>query len=71
MGALKKPVFAAILFGLGSAIAGCSKATDPWKDVPGGPTKVLVTIPPLYCFAKNVAGEDAAAASLTARERGC
>jgi zinc transport system substrate-binding protein len=40
--------------------AGCRKQEDPWKEVPGGPTKVLVTIPPLYCFAKNVAGDDAA-----------
>ena len=57
MAAAKKLGFLAILLGLS---AGCSKAPDPWKDVPGGPTKVLVTIPPLYCFAKNVAGEDAA-----------
>jgi ABC-type Zn uptake system ZnuABC Zn-binding protein ZnuA len=60
MAASKKPVLLAILLGLGTALPGCSKARDPWKDVPGGPTKVLVTIPPLYCFAKNVAGDDAA-----------
>lgn len=60
MAASKKPVFLAILLGLGTTLPGCSKADDPWKDVPGGPTKVLVTIPPLYCFAKNVGGDDAA-----------
>jgi zinc transport system substrate-binding protein len=60
MAASKKPVFLAILLALGTMLSGCSKARDPWKDVPGGPTKVLVTIPPLYCFAKNVAGGDAA-----------
>jgi len=38
--------------------AGCSKP-DRWKEVPGGRTKVLVSFPPLYCFAKNVAGEQA------------
>jgi zinc transport system substrate-binding protein len=39
---------------------GCNKADNVWEKVPGGPTKVLVTIPPLYSFAKNVGGEDAA-----------
>jgi zinc transport system substrate-binding protein len=60
MGTWKKPVFLAIFLGLGTALPGCSKAKNPWEDVPGGPSKVLVTIPPLYCFAKNVVGEDAA-----------
>ena len=41
-------------------LAGCSKPADPFKDIPGGPTRVLVTIPPLYCFTKAVAGDDAA-----------
>jgi zinc transport system substrate-binding protein len=52
----KMPVFLALLLGL----AGCSKADNPWDNVPGGPTKVLVTIPPLYSFAKNVGRDDAA-----------
>ncbi len=39
---------------------GCRKAEDPWKDVPAGVTRVLVTTPPLCCFAKAVAGDDAA-----------
>jgi len=46
------------------ALRGCTKAPAVWENVPGGPTKVLVTIPPLYCFAKNVAGDDAAVLSL-------
>jgi zinc transport system substrate-binding protein len=60
MAASKYPVFFAIFVGLGTALAGCSKANDPWENVPGGPTRVLVTIPPLYSLAKNVAGDDAA-----------
>ena len=60
MAASKYPAFFAIFLGLGIALAGCSKATDPWENVPGGPTRVLVTIPPLYSLAKNVAGDDAA-----------
>jgi ABC-type Zn uptake system ZnuABC Zn-binding protein ZnuA len=60
MAASKFPAFFAILLGLATSLTGCSKADDPWKDVPGGPTRVLVTIPPLYSIAKYVAGEDAA-----------
>jgi len=44
-------------------VPGCSKP-DRWKDVAGGPTKVLVSFPPLYCFAKNVAGDQAKVLSL-------
>jgi zinc transport system substrate-binding protein len=43
---------------------GCHRATDPWKDVPGGATKVLVSFPPLYCFTKGVVGDDAKVLSL-------
>jgi zinc transport system substrate-binding protein len=43
---------------------GCHRATDPWKDVPGGNTKVLVSFPPLYCFTKGVVGDDAKVLSL-------
>jgi ABC-type Zn uptake system ZnuABC Zn-binding protein ZnuA len=42
---------------------GCSKADDPWKGL-GGPPRVLVSFPPLYSFAKKVAGDDAAVLSL-------
>jgi zinc transport system substrate-binding protein len=45
-------------------LSGCSKAPDPWKDVPGGQPRVLVTFPTLYCFAKAVAGPDVAVMSM-------
>lgn len=38
-------------------VSGCGKVTDPWPDKPG--PRVMVTFPPLYCFAANVAGDDA------------
>jgi ABC-type Zn uptake system ZnuABC Zn-binding protein ZnuA len=38
---------------------GCTRAPDPWDDVPGSP-RVVVTIAPLYSFVKGVAGERAA-----------
>jgi zinc transport system substrate-binding protein len=40
--------------------AGCSnkESADPWAGLPG--KRVLVSFPPLYCFAANVAGGDAA-----------
>lgn len=37
-------------------LRGCSPAVDPWKEAPGEP-RVLASFPPIYCFAKNVAGE--------------
>ena len=40
------------------------KKPNVWETVPGGPLKVLVSFPPLYCFAKNVAGDDAKVVSL-------
>ncbi len=40
------------------ALSGCGSAPDPWKDLPG-PPRVVATFPPLYCFIKNVAGDDA------------
>jgi zinc transport system substrate-binding protein len=40
------------------AVSGCITAPDPWP--PGSkPPRVLVTIPPLYSFVKNVAGDHA------------
>lgn len=44
---------------LGLLGSGCSKASDPWKGSPVGQTKVLAVFPPLYCFAANVAKNDA------------
>ena len=38
-------------------LSGCGhNSEDPWKDVPGGQPRVLVSFAPLYCFAKAVAG---------------
>jgi zinc transport system substrate-binding protein len=51
----------AVLLGVG--FIGCSKANDPWKGL-GGPPRVLVSFAPLYSYAKNVAGDDAAVLSL-------
>src|SRR4051794_17839106 len=36
---------------------GCSKSPPVWPKA--GKTRVLVTFPALYCFVKNVAGDDA------------
>lgn len=36
---------------------GCGKVEDPWPNKPG--PRVMATFPPLYCFAANVAGDDA------------
>jgi zinc transport system substrate-binding protein len=45
-------------------LSGCGSAEDPWKDVPGSGPRVLAAFPPLYCFAKNVGGDDAAVMAL-------
>jgi ABC-type Zn uptake system ZnuABC Zn-binding protein ZnuA len=45
---------------LAFAAQGCRSAQDPWKEVKGGPTRVLVTVPALYSFVKSVGGSDAA-----------
>src|SRR5262245_49770549 len=51
-----------LLAGLGLALAvavlpGCSGPPDPWPEKPG--PRVLTSFTPLYCFALNVAGDDA------------
>ena len=61
MRAVLKPIGAA-LAGLGLALLGCigctgTRADSPWPNRPG--PKVLVSFPPLYSFAANVAGDDA------------
>jgi ABC-type Zn uptake system ZnuABC Zn-binding protein ZnuA len=43
-------------------LAGCTGQDDPWKDKPG--KHVLTSFTPLYCFARNVAGDDAAVLSV-------
>lgn len=57
-------VVAATVLAVPICVGGCGTAPDPWKDVEGGPLKVLVSFPPLYSFAKSVAGPDAAVLSL-------
>jgi ABC-type Zn uptake system ZnuABC Zn-binding protein ZnuA len=48
------------LFAAGMALGlpGCGSNTNPWEGQPG-PPRVVVSFPPLYCFVKNVAGDDA------------
>lgn len=38
-------------------LSGCPKAADPWPAKPG--PRVLVSFAPLYCFANNIADDDA------------
>jgi ABC-type Zn uptake system ZnuABC Zn-binding protein ZnuA len=45
-------------------LRGCSPAVDPWAQTPGSP-RVLTSFSPIYCFAKNVAGEDVGVLCLT------
>ena len=56
----------ALLLGLAVLVlpmGGCSRRDDPWpKDHPG--PKVVVSFAPLYCFAVNVAGDDAVVRSI-------
>lgn len=53
----------AILIALALSVAsGCGKTENPWPE--GKSPRVLVSFPPLYCFAVNVAGDDAAVLSL-------
>lgn len=52
------------LFAVVLTFGGCSPARDAWEDVPGERPNVLVSFPPLYCFAANVAGEHARVLSL-------
>jgi zinc transport system substrate-binding protein len=39
-----------------AALPGCSKAPSPWEGV-GGPPRIVVSIPPLYSFVKQVGGD--------------
>src|SRR5262249_52112432 len=38
--------------------AGCGTTADPWPPNKPG-LRIMTTFPPLYCFAANVAGDDA------------
>src|SRR5262245_57931968 len=40
-------------------MGGCTTAPDPFAGAKPGQLKVLTSFPPLYCFAANVAGDDA------------
>jgi zinc transport system substrate-binding protein len=40
-----------------AGLPGCHQTPDPWPEKPG--PRVLTSFAPLYCFALNVAGEDA------------
>jgi ABC-type Zn uptake system ZnuABC Zn-binding protein ZnuA len=44
-------------------LSGCTTEKDPWDAKKAGP-KVVVSFPPLYCFVKNVAGDDAQVVTL-------
>src|SRR5712692_2485905 len=52
--------FTALLFGMAmaalAALPGCSKAPSAWEGL-GGPPRVVVSIPPLYSFVKQVGGD--------------
>jgi zinc transport system substrate-binding protein len=43
---------------LASALSGCAKSTNAWQGR-GGPPRIVVTIPALDNFVRNVAGKDA------------
>lgn len=62
----RRPVLLALAvavgLGLGSLLPGCSTATSPWPA--GKSPKVLASFPPLYCFAANLVGPEAAVVSL-------
>jgi ABC-type Zn uptake system ZnuABC Zn-binding protein ZnuA len=45
---------------------GCRKSDDIWANVEGGPKRVLVSFPPLYCFTRAVADKDVKVVSLLA-----
>lgn len=50
-------------FGLGAALPGCGGGDDGWPKDRSGP-KVVVSFAPIYCFAANVAGDDAVVRNL-------
>jgi ABC-type Zn uptake system ZnuABC Zn-binding protein ZnuA len=54
---LKGLAWLAGVAGLGVLLLpGCGGAPDPWAKFEGGPPRVIASFPPLYCFARNVAG---------------
>src|SRR5262245_10676856 len=53
----------AVLFGVVSLLPGCGDRDDGWPKDKTGP-KVVVSFAPLYCFAVNVAGDEAVVRNL-------
>ncbi len=56
-----RPAAFGILLAFASLISlgGCSRAPDPFVDAQPGQLRILTSFPPLYCFAANVAGDQA------------
>jgi ABC-type Zn uptake system ZnuABC Zn-binding protein ZnuA len=53
-----------VLPGLAALLSlGCGSPDDPWKGQ-AGPPRVVATFPPLECFVKNVAGDNAGVLTL-------
>src|SRR3954463_2345966 len=47
------------------AVTGCSRAPDPWAEVPGSGPKVLASFAAPYALTKKVAGDHAQVLCLT------
>src|SRR5262245_23646894 len=56
-----------LLAAVAAGFLGCTTEKDPWEPKKPGP-KVVVSFPPLYCFVKNVAGDDAQVVTLLKSE---
>src|SRR5262245_56233971 len=52
-----------IVIGIGLVLPGCGNTEDDWPKDKAGP-KVVVSFAPLYCFAMNVADNDAVVRNL-------
>ena len=57
MAVIRGSLFMLLLLSL-NGCSGCVKKELSWPDAPG--PKAVASFPPIYCFAKNVAGDDAA-----------
>lgn len=58
--------FGLVVLVVGSILwSGCSRSVDAWEETEGEGVRVLVSFPPLYCFARKVAGDHAKVISLT------
>src|SRR3712207_6159577 len=54
----RKAAFVSGLFAVAAVVAwpGCGKISDDWDGQPG-PPRVLTSFAPVYCFVKNVGGD--------------